>query len=106
MLLRLEEAMEAKGEKGPMPKVKTAFQLIGTANVNTSFDECVANGYLRRTDRRVMNSAFLLHEAKAEVLTMAAAFEPRKERTLKLPGLGVSSGYQRLPVPAAVMRYS
>ncbi|HXC15955.1 MAG TPA: 3-hydroxyacyl-CoA dehydrogenase NAD-binding domain-containing protein [Holophagaceae bacterium] len=88
MLLRLEEAMDAKGEKGPMPKVKTAFQLIGTANVNTSFDECVANGYLRHTDRRVMNSAFLLHEAKAEVLKMAAAFESRKERVLKLPGLG------------------
>ncbi|MBL0311186.1 MAG: enoyl-CoA hydratase/isomerase family protein [Holophagaceae bacterium] len=88
MLLRMEEAMKAKGELGPMPKIKAAFGFIGTANVNTSFDEAQRNGYLRRTDRRVMNKAFLLNDAKQEVLKMAADFKPVEERTFKLPGLG------------------
>jgi len=88
MLLRMEDAMAAKGELGPMPKVKASFQGIGTATVHTSFDEAQRNGYLRRTDRRVMNKAFLLNEAKQEVLKMAADFQPIKERTLRLPGRG------------------
>ncbi|HEX9083035.1 MAG TPA: hypothetical protein VF768_12215, partial [Holophagaceae bacterium] len=90
MLLRMEDAMAAQNQLGPMPKVKAAFQGIGTANVNTSFDEAQRNGYLRRTDRRVMNKAFLLNEAKQEVLKMAADFQPMKERTLRLPGRGGS----------------
>lgn len=76
MLLRLEDALNAKGEKGPMPKVKAAFQLIGTAHVNTSFDEAQRQGYFRRTDRRVMNTQHLLYEAKQEVLSMAIQFKP------------------------------
>jgi len=87
LLLRMEEAL-AKKERGPMPKVKAAFQYIATAHVNTSFDEAQRNGFLRRSDRRVMNKAFLLHEAKQEVLRMAAAFQPVQERTLSLPGKG------------------
>jgi 3-hydroxyacyl-CoA dehydrogenase len=89
LLLRMEEAL-AKKELGPMPKVKAAFQYIATAHVNTSFDEAQRNGFLRRSDRRVMNKAFLLHEAKQEVLRMAAAFQPVQERTLRLPGKGGS----------------
>ena len=92
MLLRMEEAMAAKGELGPMPKVKAAFQGIGTAVVHTSFDEAQRGGYLRRTDRRVMNKTFLLHEAKQEVLAMAADFQPVQERTLRLPGRGGAEG--------------
>ena len=80
--------MKAKGELGPMPKVKAAFQFIGTANVNTSFDEAQRNGYFRRTDTRVMNQAHLLHEAKQRVLAMAADFKPVEPRTFRLPGLG------------------
>lgn len=89
LLLRMEEALEKK-ERGPMPKVKAAFQYIATAHVNTSFDEAQRNGFLRRSDRRVMNKAFLLHEAKQEVLRMAAAFQPAQERVLSLPGRGGS----------------
>ena len=88
MLLRMEDAMAAQGQLGPMPKVKAAFQGIGTATVHTSFDEAQRNGYLRRTDRRVMNKAFLLFEAKQEVLKLAEDFQPVKERTLRLPGRG------------------
>ncbi len=88
MLLRMEDAMKAKGELGPMPKVKAAFQFIGTAHVNTSFDEAQRNGYFRRTDTRVMNHAHLLHDAKQRVLAMAADFKPVEPRTFRLPGLG------------------
>ena len=88
MLLRMEDAMKAKGELGPMPKVKAAFQFIGTAHVNTSFDEAQRNGFFRRTDTRVMNHAHLLHEAKQRVLAMAADFKPVEPRTFRLPGLG------------------
>ena len=52
------------------------------------FDEAQRNGYLRRTDRRVMHKALLLNEAKQEVLKMATDFKPVEERTFKLPGLG------------------
>ncbi len=89
LLLRMEDLL-AKKERGPMPKVKAAFQYIATAHVNTSFDEAQRNGFLRRTDRRVMNKAFLLYEAKQEVLRMAANFQPIQERTLSLPGRGGS----------------
>ncbi|HJV89980.1 MAG TPA: 3-hydroxyacyl-CoA dehydrogenase NAD-binding domain-containing protein [Holophagaceae bacterium] len=88
MLLRMEDAMKAKGELGPMPKVKAAFQFIGTAHVNTSFDEAQRNGFFRRTDTRVMNHAHLLHDAKQRVLAMAADFKPVEPRTFRLPGLG------------------
>ncbi|MBI3131687.1 MAG: hypothetical protein HYZ13_10205 [Acidobacteria bacterium] len=88
MLIRMEDAMKAKGELGPMPKVKAAFQFIGTAHVNTSFDEAQRNGYFRRTDTRVMNHAHLLHDAKQRVLAMAADFKPVEPRTFRLPGLG------------------
>ena len=88
MLIRMEDAMKAKGELGPMPKVKAAFQFIGTAHVNTSFDEAQRNGYFRRTDTRVMNHAHLLHEAKQRVLAMAADFKPVEPRVFRLPGLG------------------
>jgi 3-hydroxyacyl-CoA dehydrogenase len=88
MLIRMEEAMKAKGELGPMPKVKAAFQFIGTANVNTSFDEAQRNGYFRRSDVRVMNATHLLATAKNEVLKMAADFKPVEPRTFRLPGLG------------------
>jgi 3-hydroxyacyl-CoA dehydrogenase len=88
LLLRMEEAMKAKGELGPMPKIKAAFQFIGTAHVNTSFDEAQRNGFFRRTDVRVMNSAHLLARAKAEVLAMASDFKPVEPRTFRLPGLG------------------
>lgn len=90
MLLRMEDAMAAQGQLGPMPKVKASFQGIGTARVHASFDEAQRNGYLRRTDRRVMNKAFLLFAAKQEVLKMAADFQPVQERTLRLPGRGGS----------------
>jgi 3-hydroxyacyl-CoA dehydrogenase len=89
LLLRMEDLL-AKKERGPMPKVKAAFQYIATAHVNTSFDEAQRNGFLRRSDRRVMNKAFLLYEAKQEVLRMAASFQPVQERTLFLPGAGGS----------------
>lgn len=88
MLLRMEEALKAKGELGPMPKVKAAFQFIGTAHVNTSFDEAQRNGYFRRSDVRVMNAAHLLATAKGEVLKMATDFKPVEPRTFRLPGLG------------------
>ncbi len=88
MLLRLEDALNTRGERGPMPKVKAAFQLIGTAHVNTSFDEAQRLGYFRRSDRRVMNSQHLLYEAKKEVLSMVPSFKPIVPRVLRLPGLG------------------
>ena len=58
--------------------------------MHTSFDEAQRAGFLRRTDRRVMNKAFVLFEAKQEVLRMAEAFQPAQERTLRLPGRGGS----------------
>ncbi|HSW11071.1 MAG TPA: 3-hydroxyacyl-CoA dehydrogenase/enoyl-CoA hydratase family protein [Bacillota bacterium] len=73
------------------PLAARAFQTIAMAKVSTSAREAQALGLLRRTDRVVASQDLLLHQAKAEVLAMAAAGfrppAPAKFRVLGETGL-------------------
>ena len=56
----------------PTNFAEVIFQDVGQAKVGTSAAESRDLGYLDENDRIVMNKDFLLHEAKQEVLNMAA----------------------------------
>jgi 3-hydroxyacyl-CoA dehydrogenase len=56
-----------------LPFVQTVLETIGTAKVSGSGAEARALGFLTDADRVVMNRDHLLHEAKQEVLDLAAA---------------------------------
>ncbi len=57
----------------PLPFVQNVLQTVGAANVSTSGEEARSLGFLTDADRVVMNRDHLLHEAKQEVLALAAA---------------------------------
>ncbi len=70
------------------PYVKCTFETIGMAKVSTSGREAQQLGFLRATDRVVMNRSRLLGEAKQMVLEMArAGYVPQKPRK-NIPVLG------------------
>jgi len=88
LLLNHIDAM-AKLNPGPFPPVQKAFETIAYAKVSTSAKEAVALGYLRRTDRIVINPEHLLYEAKQAVLEMADGYVPPALRQdILLPGEG------------------
>jgi 3-hydroxyacyl-CoA dehydrogenase len=55
-----------------VPFLSNVLQTIGTAKVSTSGEEARSLGFLTIADRVVMNRDHLLHEAKQEVLVLAA----------------------------------
>ena len=66
-------AMRRNPGADAVPLVQTALETIGTAKVSGSGAEARALGFLTDADRVVMNRDHLLHEAKQEVLELAAA---------------------------------
>ena len=72
----------------PNPAVQKIFELVGLGKVTGSAEEARDLGYLRPTDKVVLDIDSLLHEAKRTALGLAAAgwTPPRKGRTIKLPG--------------------
>lgn len=59
------------------PIVNKVFETIGTAKVSTSAAEAKALGYLKKTDRIVVNKDHQLYEAKQAVLEMdRAGYKP------------------------------
>ncbi len=78
-----------KTDGGPMPRIQKTFETIAFAKVATSAREAQEFGYLKPTDRVVLNRAHLTHEAKQMVLEMAKTYtpgEPRKD--IVVPGQG------------------
>jgi 3-hydroxyacyl-CoA dehydrogenase len=73
------------------PFVKQVFETIGMAKVATSAREAQQMGFLRSSDRIVMNRDRLIAEAKQTVLEMAReGYRPPKPRT-DIPVLGNSA---------------
>ncbi|XXF80274.1 3-hydroxyacyl-CoA dehydrogenase NAD-binding domain-containing protein [Myxococcaceae bacterium GXIMD 01537] len=71
----------------PLPFLKKVFLTIGTAKVATSAEEAREAGFLSATDGISANRDFLLSDAKARVLGMAAAgFRPPRPTRFRLPG--------------------
>ena len=60
----------------PLPDVQKVLEVVGAAKVSSSAEEARSFGFLTQADRVVMNRDHLLHEAKQEVLAMAAEYAP------------------------------
>lgn len=60
-------------EADPLPWAQQILETIGLAKVSGSAAEAAEMGYLRPTDRIVLNGDHLLFEAKREVLALVAA---------------------------------
>ncbi len=78
-----------KVRSGPFPLVQKTFETIGFGKVSSSAKEAVRLGYLRKSDRIVLNSQHLLSEAKQAVLALSANYQPPVMRKdIVLPGEG------------------
>jgi 3-hydroxyacyl-CoA dehydrogenase len=65
--------MKATPNADPLPALQNALQTVAMAKVSSSADDARSLGFLTPSDRVVMNRDHLLHEAKQEVLALAAA---------------------------------
>ncbi|HVS32707.1 MAG TPA: 3-hydroxyacyl-CoA dehydrogenase/enoyl-CoA hydratase family protein [Thermoanaerobaculia bacterium] len=64
-------AMKLTPNADPLPLLQNVLQTIGMAKVSASAEEARSLGFLRASDRVVMNRDHLLHEAKREALHLA-----------------------------------
>jgi 3-hydroxyacyl-CoA dehydrogenase len=69
-------AMKRNPGADPLPFVQDVLQTVGAAKVSSSAEEARVFGFLGEGDRVVMNRDHLLHEAKQEVLALAAEYAP------------------------------
>jgi 3-hydroxyacyl-CoA dehydrogenase len=91
----------APARPGPMPPVQKTFETIAFAKVSTSAHEAIFYGYLKKSDRVVINRDYLLFEAKREALSMAENYStPRYRDDIFLPGLR-----GRLAIELAIENY-
>ena len=86
LLFRFTSELEAYEEADLFEGVKRAFQLIALARTSTSALEAQRLGFLAAGDRVVMNRDFLLADAKAQVLALAADYVPPVPRTITAIG--------------------
>ncbi|GMA55592.1 hypothetical protein GCM10025858_00950 [Alicyclobacillus sacchari] len=71
------------------PHLARMFQTIGTAKVSTSGDDALAMGWLRATDRVIVNDDLRISAAKAEVLRMAELgyTPPARDARIRVAGV-------------------
>ncbi|WP_410769055.1 3-hydroxyacyl-CoA dehydrogenase NAD-binding domain-containing protein [Fontibacillus sp. BL9] len=86
------------------PYLNRIFETVGTAKVSSSGHDAKKLGYLRPTDRIVLNPDHTIFEAKQAVLRLAASgYEPMPESKLRVVG---SEGKAVLRLGALGMRES
>lgn len=69
------------------PYINRIFETVGTAKVSTSGHDAKKLGYLRPSDRVVLNPDHTIYEAKQAVLRMASSgYEPIAETKLRVVG--------------------
>jgi len=91
MLIRCTEQLIRNDETDYFSGVKHAWETIGLAKISTSAAEAAKLRYLRASETTlVMNRDWLIGEAKAQVLHLAAQeYRPRPQRT-DIPAIGES----------------
>ena len=91
MLIRCTEQIIRNDEADYFPGVRHAWETIGLAKVSTSAAEAAKLRYLRNGETTiVLNRDWVIGEAKAQVLQMAArGYRPRPQRT-DIPAIGES----------------
>jgi 3-hydroxyacyl-CoA dehydrogenase len=89
MLIRCTENVIRNDEADYFPGIRHAWETIGMAKVSTSAAEAARLRYLRASETTiVLNRDWVIGEAKAQVLQMAArGFQPKPQRT-DLPAIG------------------
>jgi len=89
MLIRCTEHIIRSDEADYFPGVKHAWETVGLAKVSTSAAEAAKLRYLRASETTIiLNRDWLIGEAKAQVLHMAAqGFRPRPQRS-DIPAIG------------------
>jgi len=86
------------------PYLNRAFETIGMAKVSSSGHDAKRLGYLRETDRVLVNQDHLIYEAKQAVLRMAqAGYEPIAQERIRVAG---AEGKAVLQLGAIGMRES
>lgn len=86
------------------PYLNRVFETIGMAKVSTSGHDAKKLGYLRETDRVLLNQDRRIYEAKQAVLRMAqAGYEPIPEERVRVAG---AEGKAALTLGAIGMRQS
>lgn len=97
LLLNIEEALKAKGNKGwaglsdggPFPKVQKVFETVAFAKVSMSCKEAIGYHYMKKSDRISLSRDALLFDAKQDVLEYSKNFQPIPVREdILLPGNG------------------
>jgi len=87
LLMRHAGAFPQDVAYDPNPFVQKVFERIGLAKVSSSAEEARDWGFLRPTDRVVLNADRLVAEARRTAIGLAAGGYTRpRERTVKLPG--------------------
>jgi len=88
-----------------LPCVQRAFQLIAMGKVSTSAKQARKMGFLRSSDRIVINRDHLINEAKRAVLAMAAEgyIKPQPRTNLRIVG---ERGYAALKMQLRTMKWS
>jgi 3-hydroxyacyl-CoA dehydrogenase len=87
MLHRVMQGLVDDDQVDPLPYIKEAFKTIGMAKISDSAPKARLLGYLRDSDRIVMNRDLLLAAAKDEARTMAShGYRPPAKPTIKVLG--------------------
>ena len=91
LLFRFSEDLRPYEEADPFEAVKRAFGLIAMAQTSTSALEAKNLGYLRGSDRVVMNRDRLIAEAKRRVLELAPGYVPPVRGQRRIVALGAEA---------------
>ena len=89
MLIRCTESVLRTDDADYFPGIKFAWETIGLARISTSGPEAIKLNYVRPTESTlVLNKDWLIGEAKANALQLAAAgYQPPGPRT-NIPAIG------------------
>jgi 3-hydroxyacyl-CoA dehydrogenase len=87
MLLKSTQELAGNPQNDLLPELRRAWETIASAKVSSSAHDAVKKGYLRPSDRIVMNQDYLLDEAKDTVLFLAeGGFRPLLKKPVKVLG--------------------
>lgn len=86
LLLRNIESLGKVDNAEIVTHVKRAWEDIAMAKVSGSAHEAMNKKYLRKSDKIVMNSDYLLEHAKKQALVMSETFVPLKKENIKVVG--------------------